>query len=273
MMESLVFYLAACLGYLNAVCWVRFGLFIAFYTGNLVVAIFALFEQAWQEAGFRVAVLLSHTYIGVKFSQYIENRVPSSWWHLQCLWILLTACVLFVEFAWPSSRDPSEHQHQLGGFHSYYVLSPMEMLKISSFAAGMGAMGHYACTRLPVPTQVMTITMIKLSEAAILWPWSRKRNVNSIGGDDPEKLRHYSLGGCITGVMTAAVLMVSLPTRSYTLLPVLILWPLMIHAQARSKKNRIDSCCEEPNSEIYEITGDDDKGLDDDEEGLGVIIP
>ena len=281
MQRFVVFYLAATFGYINAICWVRFGLFIAFYTGNLVVAIFAFAELAWKEAAFRVVVMLSYTFIGVKASQFIEERAPSPWWHLQSLWILLAGCLLFAECAFPSSRDPSEHQSQIGGFHSYYVLSETESAKISVIAACMGAMGHFS-TRLPVPTQVMTITMIKLSEMTRLLPWKRRRDIDDFErGAESKRLRHFSLAGCITGVTTAAGLMVALPTRSYTLLPVLIFWPLMMHAQARSSKFRHGDCCEEPDSEVYQISIADEedvgtresKGLENSDDSLGIIVP
>ena len=70
-----VFYLAASFSYINTICWVRFGLFIAFYTGNLVIAILAFAKLAWKEAAFRIVVILSHTVIGVKISQFIGEKV------------------------------------------------------------------------------------------------------------------------------------------------------------------------------------------------------
>ena len=139
-----VFYLAASFSYINTICWVRFGLFIAFYTGNLVIAILAFAKLAWKEAAFRIVVILSHTVIGVKISQFIGEKVPSSWWHLQCLWILLACCLLFAEFMLPKNRDPVGNQSKIWDFHSYYILSEIEMIQISIIAAGMGAMAHYA---------------------------------------------------------------------------------------------------------------------------------
>ena len=274
MQTYVVFYLAASLGYINTICWVRFGLFIAFYTGNLVVAIFALFSANWREVAFRVVVMLSHTIIGVKMSQLIGEKVPSSWWHLQCLWILLSSCLLFAEFVFPNNLDPSEHQSQIWGFHSYYVLSEIEMAQISFIAAGVVAMGHYA-TRLPVLTQVMTIPMIKLAEATSVLPRRRRKGAHNIEKwADSETLRQFSFAGCISGIMAAAGLMVMLPTRSYTLIPVLILWPLMLHAQARSNKDRQSDCCEEPDSEIYQISvadGEDNPHTEDSDDSLGVF--
>ena len=84
-MESVCAIQSFLFAYINTTCWIRFGIFTAFYTGNMCHTIVAGLEGNWRESAFRLALCVCHGFVGVNGSQFVKERVSDKTLYLAIL--------------------------------------------------------------------------------------------------------------------------------------------------------------------------------------------